>query len=153
MSLGNLRANGVGSLDVGIAVLPASVQRVRVEGVVYRRLKNASQPLNLASRRGDASSVVRQFVRLAKRTTNGSVWRLARLLRAFAAGREHPHPDCRSWPFSAVFRYTQYVRSLSLRVHVVSCFVKRRRFDEPGRRAPHGRGTQANLACHAANNS
>jgi DNA-binding transcriptional LysR family regulator len=51
----------------GIAVLPASVQHVGIEGVVYRRLKNSVQPLNLASRRGDASVVVRQFVRLAKR--------------------------------------------------------------------------------------
>ena len=57
---------------LGIAVLPASAQRVGIEGVVYRRLKNATQPLNLVSRRGDASAVVRQFVRLAKRMTNRS---------------------------------------------------------------------------------
>lgn len=57
---------------LGIAVLPASVQRVGIEGVVYRRLKNASQPLNLVSRRGDTSAVIRQFVKLAKRTTKGS---------------------------------------------------------------------------------
>ena len=53
---------------LGIAVLPASVQCVSIEGVAYRRLKNASQPLNLVSRRGDASAVVRQFVKQAKRS-------------------------------------------------------------------------------------
>jgi DNA-binding transcriptional LysR family regulator len=56
---------------LGIAVVPASLQRVGIEGVVYRRLKNATQltsPLNLVSRRGDASAVVGQFVRLAKRS-------------------------------------------------------------------------------------
>jgi DNA-binding transcriptional LysR family regulator len=55
----------------GIAVVPASVQRVSIEGVVYRHLKNAPQlrsPLNLVSRRGDVSAVVRQFLRLARRT-------------------------------------------------------------------------------------
>lgn len=57
---------------LGIAVLPASVQRVGIEGVVYRRLKNASQPLNLVARRGDPSPVVRQFVIRARRTTKNS---------------------------------------------------------------------------------
>jgi DNA-binding transcriptional LysR family regulator len=55
----------------GVAVVPASVQRVSIEGVVYRRLKNAPllrSPLNLVSRRGDVSAVVRQFLRLARRT-------------------------------------------------------------------------------------
>ena len=56
---------------IGIAVVPASVQRVSAEGVVYRRLKNAhrlTSPLNLVSRRNEASAVVRQFVKLAKQT-------------------------------------------------------------------------------------
>jgi DNA-binding transcriptional LysR family regulator len=56
---------------LGIAVVPASLQRVSIDGIVYRRLKNAAElksPLNLVSRRGDAAAVVRQFLRLAKRT-------------------------------------------------------------------------------------
>jgi hypothetical protein len=40
-------------------------------GVAYRRLKSAKQlkiQLNLASRRGDPSAVVTQFLKLARRT-------------------------------------------------------------------------------------
>ena len=50
---------------LGISVVPASLQRVSFEGVVYRRLRKPTQlksPLNLISRRGDASAVVRQFL-------------------------------------------------------------------------------------------
>ena len=56
---------------LGISIVPASLQRVSIEGVVYRRLKKPAQlksPLNLVSRRGDTSAVVRQFLGLAKRT-------------------------------------------------------------------------------------
>jgi len=45
-------------------------QRMNVEGVVYRRIKGSAQPkavLNLASRRGDPSAVVRQFCTLVRR--------------------------------------------------------------------------------------
>ncbi len=55
---------------LGISVVPASLQRVSIEGVVYRRLKKPTRlksPLNLISRRGDTSAVVRQFLGLAKR--------------------------------------------------------------------------------------
>ena len=55
----------------GIAVVAASLQNVRIEGVAFRRLKGAAQlkaPLSLASRRGDSSPVVRQFLKLAKQT-------------------------------------------------------------------------------------
>jgi len=47
------------------------MQRVRMEGIAYRGLKGVSQPkavLNLASRRGDASPVVHNFVNLVRRT-------------------------------------------------------------------------------------
>ena len=57
---------------LGIFVVSASMRRVNIDGVVYRRLKGPAQlkiPLNLASRRGDPSAVVRQFLNLAKRTT------------------------------------------------------------------------------------
>ena len=56
---------------LGIAVVSASLQRMNIEGVIYRRLRIASQlktPLDLASRRGDASTVIRHFLKLAKRT-------------------------------------------------------------------------------------
>ena len=56
---------------LGVSIVSASVQRMNIEGVVFRRLKGAEQikvPLNLASRRGDTSAVVRQFRMLAKRT-------------------------------------------------------------------------------------
>jgi hypothetical protein len=49
-----------------------------MDGVVYRRLKGAAQPkaiLSVASRRGDPSAVVRQFLNLIKET-----------LKTFSAG-------------------------------------------------------------------
>jgi len=59
------------SAGLGVAIVSASLQRMHMEGVVYRRLKGVAQlrvPLNLASRRGDPSPVVRQFRALAKKT-------------------------------------------------------------------------------------
>jgi DNA-binding transcriptional LysR family regulator len=56
---------------LGIAVVAASLQHVKIEGLAFHRLKGATQlkaPLCLASRRGDPSSVVRQFLKSAKRT-------------------------------------------------------------------------------------
>jgi DNA-binding transcriptional LysR family regulator len=56
---------------LGVSVVAASHQRMNIDGVSYRRLTGVAQlkvPLNLASRRGDASAVVRQFLKLAKRT-------------------------------------------------------------------------------------
>jgi DNA-binding transcriptional LysR family regulator len=55
----------------GVAIVPVSLQRMNVEGVVYRRLRGAPElkiPFSVASRRGDTSAVVRQFLQLAKRT-------------------------------------------------------------------------------------
>ena len=74
--VGHVVSNNLSRLNfiaagLGIAVVAASFQRMNIDGVVYRRLKGAAQPkapLNLASRRGDASAVVRQFLKLAKRT-------------------------------------------------------------------------------------
>src|SRR5262245_47401816 len=54
----NLSRLNLVSANLGIAPIAASLQRVSIDGVVYRRLKNAKElkiPLNLASRRGDAS--------------------------------------------------------------------------------------------------
>lgn len=74
--VGHVVANNLSRLSLvaaglGVAVVAASMQRMNVEGVVFRFLKGAAQlksPLNLASRRGDASAVVRQFLKLAKLT-------------------------------------------------------------------------------------
>ncbi len=55
---------------IGIAILPASLQHMNIPGVADRRLSSThlKASLSLASRRGDTSVVVRQFVDLAKRT-------------------------------------------------------------------------------------
>jgi DNA-binding transcriptional LysR family regulator len=55
---------------LGISLVPASLQRMNMDGVTYRRLAGTIQPkavLNLASRRGDTSNVLRQFLTLVKR--------------------------------------------------------------------------------------
>jgi DNA-binding transcriptional LysR family regulator len=60
---------GLVAAGLGIALVPQSMQSMRMDGVVYRRLKGI-QPkafLGLASRRGDPSAVVRQFLDLVKK--------------------------------------------------------------------------------------
>jgi DNA-binding transcriptional LysR family regulator len=55
---------------IGVAVVPGSLQHMNIPGVIYRRLTGTMRlklPLNLASRRGDTSLVVRQFVNLVRR--------------------------------------------------------------------------------------
>jgi DNA-binding transcriptional LysR family regulator len=72
--VGHVVSNNLSRLNfiaagLGVAVVAASFQRLNIDGVVYRHLKGAGQPkapLNLASRRGDASAVVRQFLKMAK---------------------------------------------------------------------------------------
>ena len=49
---------------IGISIVPASLQHMKIRGVSYRRLTGSPQlkvPLTLASRRGDTSAVLRQF--------------------------------------------------------------------------------------------
>jgi len=55
---------------LGIAIVPASLQRMQMDGVVYRRLAGTQPraPLLLATRRGDTSAVVRRFLDQVKRT-------------------------------------------------------------------------------------
>jgi len=73
--VGHVVANNLSRLNLvaaslGIAIIAPSLQRMNIDGVVYRRLKSVRRlkiPLNLTSRRGDASAVVRQFIKLAKR--------------------------------------------------------------------------------------
>ena len=55
---------------LGITFVPSSLQRMNMEGVTYRALKGPVRPkavLKLASRRGDQSAVVKQFVNLVRR--------------------------------------------------------------------------------------
>ena len=55
---------------LGIAIVPASLQRLRIDGVAYRRLEGTPRltaPLTLVSRRGDPSVVVRHFLALARK--------------------------------------------------------------------------------------
>jgi DNA-binding transcriptional LysR family regulator len=55
---------------LGISLVPACMQRMALEGVVYRGLRGAAQPtvvLNLGARRGDPSPVVRHFLTLVRR--------------------------------------------------------------------------------------
>jgi DNA-binding transcriptional LysR family regulator len=61
---------GLVAAGLGIALVPESVQNINMDGVVYRRVKGTPQPkavLGLASRRGDPSAVVRQFLNHVKR--------------------------------------------------------------------------------------
>lgn len=56
---------------LGLSIVPASLQRMQMDGVIYRRLTGVTQPkapLHMASRRGDTSSVVRQFLTLVRQT-------------------------------------------------------------------------------------
>jgi DNA-binding transcriptional LysR family regulator len=55
---------------LGVTFVPASLRRMNIEGVAYRRVKAAAPPtarLSVASRRGDPSATVRQFVSLVRR--------------------------------------------------------------------------------------
>ena len=54
---------------MGISLVPSSLQQLNMDGVVYRRLKGPVQPkaiVNLASRRGDPSAAVQNFVSLVR---------------------------------------------------------------------------------------
>ena len=56
---------------LGVTLIPASMQRLRVDGVAYRRLDHAADlvaPLNLAYRRGESAAAARRFIALARRT-------------------------------------------------------------------------------------
>jgi DNA-binding transcriptional LysR family regulator len=57
---------------LGISLVPESLQRMHMDGVVFRRISGAAQPkapLYLASRRGETSAVVQKFLGLVKRTS------------------------------------------------------------------------------------
>jgi DNA-binding transcriptional LysR family regulator len=56
---------------LGVTLIPASMQRLGIEGVAYRPLaRNAGlvAPLNLACRRGESTPAVRRFIALVRQT-------------------------------------------------------------------------------------
>jgi DNA-binding transcriptional LysR family regulator len=56
---------------LGVTLIPASMQRLRVNGVAYRRLDSGAglvAPLNLAYRRGESAAAARRFIALVRRT-------------------------------------------------------------------------------------
>jgi DNA-binding transcriptional LysR family regulator len=67
------------AVGLGASFVPASLQRMHVDGVAYRRLVGAlklAAPIKLATRRGDPSVVVRNFRNLVR----GAAKKLSRLL-------------------------------------------------------------------------
>jgi DNA-binding transcriptional LysR family regulator len=60
---------------LGISLVPESLQRMHMDGVVFRALGGAAQlsaPLYLASRRGETSAVIRKFLQLVDRGLNSA---------------------------------------------------------------------------------
>ena len=58
------------AVGLGVSFVPASLQRMHMDGVTYHRLKGSVQmaaPVSLASRRGDPSPVVRNFRNLVRK--------------------------------------------------------------------------------------
>ena len=60
---------------LGISLVPESLQRMHLDGVVFRPIAGAARPtapLILASRRGEASAAVRQFLGLVRQTAKNA---------------------------------------------------------------------------------
>ena len=59
---------GLVAAGLGIALVPTTMQSVRMAGVIYRRLQGAAPKafLGLAWRRGDPSPVLKQFLNLVR---------------------------------------------------------------------------------------
>jgi DNA-binding transcriptional LysR family regulator len=56
---------------LGITFVPSSLQRMNIEGVAYRRLRATTPPttrLSLATRRGDQSPTVKQFITVVRKS-------------------------------------------------------------------------------------
>jgi len=63
------------AVGLGISLVPASLRHLYMDGVVYRHLKGPIQPkapLDLSSRRGDSSIVVRHFLKLVRQEVKNS---------------------------------------------------------------------------------
>ena len=66
---------GLVAAGLGVALVPESLQRVRLDGVAYRRLAGAAQPkafLGLALRKDNASPVLRAFVASVRRAATAA---------------------------------------------------------------------------------
>ena len=60
---------------LGISLVPELLQRMRMDGVVFRHVAGAAQPkapLYLASRRSETSAAVRKFLALVKRPAHNA---------------------------------------------------------------------------------
>jgi DNA-binding transcriptional LysR family regulator len=66
----------------GVSTVPRSLDRIRAEGAVYLGIEGEASraPISLAYRRDDRSTVVRNFVRLARRALDRHLRRIARAL-------------------------------------------------------------------------
>lgn len=56
---------------IGVSIVPASLQRLQMDGIVYRKLEDMPQltaPLILACRRGENSAAVQRFIDLVRTT-------------------------------------------------------------------------------------
>jgi DNA-binding transcriptional LysR family regulator len=61
---------------LGVTFVPISLQRMNIEGVVYRPISAATPMivrLSLASRRGDLSAIVKQFVSVVRRVSKAKM--------------------------------------------------------------------------------
>jgi DNA-binding transcriptional LysR family regulator len=66
---------GLVAAGLGVSLVPACMQRLKMDGVAYRRLSGPVRPmsfLGLASRKGDPSAAVRQFIRRVKATVSAT---------------------------------------------------------------------------------
>ena len=66
-----LSAVNLVAAGLGVTIVPASLQRLHMDGLSFRPIRGRPQimaPLNLVFRRGETSAVVRRFVELARRT-------------------------------------------------------------------------------------
>jgi DNA-binding transcriptional LysR family regulator len=66
-----LAAVNLVAAGLGITIVPASFQRLHMDGLTFRPIAGRPQimaPLNLAFRRGEASAVVRRFIELARKS-------------------------------------------------------------------------------------
>ncbi|WP_372624333.1 LysR substrate-binding domain-containing protein [Falsiroseomonas sp.] len=67
---------GLVAVGLGVALVPASMRRVHMDGVAYCDLvavERPTVPLHLAARRGAGSAVLRNFVALVRRTAGAAV--------------------------------------------------------------------------------
>jgi DNA-binding transcriptional LysR family regulator len=78
------------AVGLGVSIVPASLERVHMDGLAYRRLKSPVRliaPLILLSHRGEPSAVVKNFVLMAKQAVKQLPARNAPGSRAHRFGR------------------------------------------------------------------